>query len=298
MEGKFIVCTDSGCDFKVEDFERYSIFAMPLKYNLNGAEYEDTMRNEDCHTFYEGMRAGNTPKTSQANTVQFTEFWEPILEKYGLPIVHIALGSAISGTYNSGVMAAEELKEKYPSAPVYVVDSTLASIGYGILAARAAEMRDEGATAQECIAWLEENKPNMHAYYTTDDLVYLYRSGRVSKTSAMLANALNICPILNLDLAGHLLVQDKVRGTKKAIKKIHEYVEENVIDPQDQIAYICHSDIPERAQAFGEEIKEKFGFKGTWYTYIGPTIGANCGPQLMAVFFFGKPRTMKGYNGE
>lgn len=298
MEKKFIVCTDSGCDLKVEDCEQYEIFAMPLKYELNGVEHTDTMRNEDCHIFYEGMRAGDAPKTSQANTVQFTEFWTPLLEKYDLPIVHIALGSAISGTYNSGVMAAEAIKESFPDAEIYMVDSTLASIGYGILAQYAADMRDNGATPQECVAWLEENKPRMHAYYTTDDLKYLYRSGRVSKTSAMLANALNICPILNLDLAGHLLVQDKVRGTKKAIKKIHEYVAENVINAEEQVTYVCHSDIEERAHKFGEDLKAEFGFKEIKYTYIGPTIGANCGPQLMAIFFLGKPRTMKGYNGE
>ena len=67
--------------------------------------------------------------------------------------------------------------------------------------------------------------------------------------------------------------------------------------PEDQVAYVCHSDIPEQAMKFGEEIKERYGFKDMKYTYIGPTIGANCGPGLMAVFFFGKKRTMDGYKG-
>lgn len=132
----------------------------------------------------------------------------------------------------------------------------------------------------------------MQPYYTTDDLTYLYRSGRVSKAGMVVAHALNINPILNLDKEGHLLVIEKVRGQKNTIKRIHKIIEELVVEPENQTLYICHSDIPEKAKVFGDEIKEKYGFKDVYYTYIGPTIGSHCGPGLMAAFFFGKDRTM------
>ena len=113
-----------------------------------------------------------------------------------------------------------------------------------------------------------------------------------------MGEALNICPLLNLDLEGHLIVQEKVRGLKKTIRRIHEIVGNLVENPQDTVAYVCHSDIPEKAKEFGDEFQKEFGFKEIKYTYIGPTIGANCGPGLMAIFFWGKKRTMDGYKGE
>ena len=298
MEKNFIVCTDSGCDLSIEVLTEHEIYPLPLQYELNGKLVSDTMKHEDCHMFYEGMRAGDCPKTSQVNSVQFVDFWTPIINEHHQPIIHISLGSGVSGTYHNGCLAAEDIKEDLPEAEIHMIDSTLCSVGYGMLALKAAEMRDAGAGLQECIDWLEEHKGNMNTWYTTDELKYLYRSGRVSKLGAILGEALNICPILNLDLEGHLIVQEKVRGLKKTIRRIHEIIGGIVEDADQQTAYICHSDIPEQAEKFGEEIKEKFGFKEMKYTYIGPTIGANCGPGLMAVFFWGKKRTMDGYKGK
>jgi len=297
MDRKFVVCTDSGCDLDITVLNEHDIIAIPLQYELNGQIISDTMKQEDCHLFYEGMRNGDCPKTSQLNPMQFVDFWTPIVEKYHLPIIHISLGSGVSGTYHNGCMAAEDIAESLPEAEIHMLDSTLCSVGYGMLALKAAEMRDEGKSLEEALAWLEENKSRMNTWYTTDELKYLYRSGRVSKLGAILGEALNICPILNLDLEGHLSVQEKVRGLKKTIKRIYEIVDGIVEDPEDEVAYICHSDVPEQAMKWGEDIKQKYGFKDVKYTYIGPTIGSNCGPGLMAVFFWGKKRTMDGYKG-
>ena len=298
MEKKFIICTDSGCDLSGNVLAEHGIYAMPLQYELNGKLYSDTMKNEDTRKFYQGMRDGDVPKTSQANFEQFIDFWTPIIEEYHLPLVHLSLGSGVSGTFNNGCLAAEQIKETLPEAEIHVVDSTLCSVGYGMLALHAAEMMNSGESADAAVDWLENNKARMNTWYTTDELKYLYRSGRVSKIGAVLADALNICPILNLDLEGHLLVQEKVRGLKKTIRRIHEIMDELVENPEEEIAYVCHSDIEEKAREFGEEIKERYGFKEMRYTLIGPTIGANCGPGLMAIFFYGKPRTMKGNKGE
>ncbi len=297
MEKKFVVCTDSGCDLDITVLNANDIHAFPLQYELDGKIIEDTMKAEDCHRFYDGMRNGDCPKTSQINYLQFIDFWTPLVKEYHLPIIHICLGSGVSGTFNNGVMAAEEIRETLPEAEVHMVDSTLCSVGYGMLSLEAARMRDEGKPVEETINWLEEHKGNINTWYTTDELKYLYRSGRVSKIGAIIGEALNICPILNLDLAGHLIVQEKVRGLKKTIRRIHEIMDGILENPEEQVAWVCHSDIPEDARKFGEEIKEKYGFKDLKYTYIGPTIGSNCGPGLMAVFFYGKKRTMDGYKG-
>lgn len=287
--GKFIVTTDSGCDLSMQFCREKGIIPVEMNYSLNGESKRDTMNQSDLRQFYDGMRNGDVPKTSQVTPNQYIEFWTPLL-KEGLPIVHISLGSGISGTYANGVMAAQTLMEDYPGADIRVVDSTLASVGYGMLAIMAADMRDAGKSVSECEDYLNEIKSRINTYYTTGDLTYLYRSGRVSKTGMVIAHALNIWPILNLDLEGHLVVQSKERGRKNTVNRIHEIISSLCENPEEQTLYICHSDIPDEAHAFGEEIKEKFGFKDVFYTYIGTTIGSNCGPGLMAAFFIGKKR--------
>lgn len=292
---RFIVTTDSGCDLPLELLRERDITPCMLNYILDGQVCTDTMIQSDCHAFYERMRAGAIPKTSQFNPSQFVDFWRPLLAQ-GLPIVHICLGSGVSGTWNNGLMAAQTLEEEIPGSKIHVVDSTLCSTGYGMLALEAARMRDEGKSAEECVAWLEENKIRVNTWYTTDELLYLRRSGRCSRASAAIGTALRICPILNLDAEGHLIVQERVRTLPKTLQRIHEIIGATVERPEEQTLYICHSDIPEQARQFGEDLQRELGFRDVYDTYIGTIIGSNCGPGLMAAFYFGKPRTMDGYH--
>lgn len=287
---KFIVTTDSGCDLSGEYCESLGIVPLKMCWTAGEENITDTMVPTELKAFYDGMRSGMEPKTSQVTPYQYIEFWTPLLERK-LPIVHIALGSAISGTYANGVKAAEMMREEHPDCIIHVVDSTLASVGYGMLAINAAKMRDEGFTPEQCVAELERTKASVNTIYTTGDLTYLYRSGRVSRTGMVVAHALNIWPILRLNIEGTLLVTAKERGKKHTLDRINKIIEEAVLEPEKQTLYICHSDIPEEAHEFGESLKELFGFKDVFYTYIGTTIGSNCGPGLMAAFFTGKDRT-------
>ncbi len=257
---RFIVTTDSGCDLPLSKLNERGISAMRIQYEMDGQLVSDTMLHEDCKEFYAKMRAGRVPKTSQINIGQFVDFWKEEA-KAGLPIVHICLGSGISGTYANGLLALERLREEMPEAEIHLVDSTLASVGYGMLALKAADMRDEGKTADECEAWLNEHKIEINTYYTTSDLTYLYRSGRVSRAGMHIAHMLNINPILNLDSAGHLIVQEKIRGKKATIERIHKIIGELVENAPEQTLYICHSDIPEEAKQFGDDIQKEFGFR-------------------------------------
>ena len=282
--------TDSGCDLSGEYCESLGIVPLKMCWTAGEENITDTMVPTELKAFYDGMRSGTEPKTSQVTPYQYIEFWTPLLERK-LPIVHIALGSAISGTYANGVKAAEMMREEHPDCVIHVVDSTLASVGYGMLAINAAKMRDEGFTPEQCVAELERTKASVNTIYTTGDLTYLYRSGRVSRTGMVVAHALNIWPILRLNIEGTLLVTAKERGKKHTLDRINKIIEEAVLEPEKQTLYICHSDIPEEAHEFGESLKELFGFKDVFYTYIGTTIGSNCGPGLMAAFFTGKDRT-------
>jgi DegV family protein with EDD domain len=290
---KFCVATDSGCDLPATFCKERSIYAYPMKYTLENTEYQDMMDPKDCLEFYNQMRNGAVPHTSQMTPFDFVDFWSDLLDRFKLPIVHIALGSAISGTFANAKIAQDLILKSHPEAKIYVVDSTLASIGYGMLCIWAADMRDEGKTPEECVEWLEKQKIFINTYYTTNDLKYLHRSGRVSKAGVVVATALSINPILNLDKEGHLIVREKVRGRKKAFNRIYEIVEELVINPQDQIVYICHSDCEKNeVEAFSNTLIQRIGFKDSFISYIGPTIGAHSGPGLIAAFFTGQPRFM------
>ncbi|MGI6188979.1 MAG: DegV family protein [Clostridiales bacterium] len=288
---KYCVSTDSGCDLPATFCQDREIYAYRMKYVIGDKTYTDQMNPEDSIAFYNKMRAGDVPRTSQMTPNEFIDFWSTLYEKLNLPIVHVAMGSGISGTYSNAVIARDMFVESHPDAKVFVVDSTLASIGYGMLCIWAADMRDAGETPENCVEWLEMNRININTYYTCDDLKYLYRSGRVSKTGAAVGTILNINPILNLDKEGHLIVQEKVRGRKKAFRRIYEIVEERVINPSSQTVYICHSDCSnEDVKTFSETLINRIGFKDSFISYISSTIGSHCGPGLIAAFFVGKPR--------
>ncbi|HMM06606.1 MAG TPA: DegV family protein [Clostridiales bacterium] len=289
---RFQLMTDSGCDLPMSLCKERGIIPLQLSYEIDGVTYLDAMDHADCHRFYEWMREGKVPHTSQITPSQYLDFWKDALAQKDLPIVHISMGSGISGTYNNALIAKDQLLQEFPDALIDVVDSTLASVGYGMLALASADLRDQGKTPAECGAWLNAHKGEINTYYTTGDLSYLYRSGRVSRAGMVIAHALNIWPILNLDAGGHLIVQEKARGKKKTVQRIHQIIGELCPHPENQVLFICHSDIYAEAKEFGDGIQGQFGFKDVYYTYIGSTIGTHSGPGLMAAFFYGKPRTM------
>lgn len=289
---EFCVSTDSGCDLPADYCEKRSIYPYRMKYTIGREEYADRMYPDDCRAFYEKMRGGAVPHTSQMTIFEFARFWSGLYEKLRLPILHVALGSGISGTYANALLAKEMFLKQHPEAKLLVVDSTLASIGYGMLCVWAADQRDAGKTPEECEKSLNERKASVNTYYTTNDLQYLYRSGRVSRTGKVVATTLNINPILNLDRAGHLIVRERIRGRGRALGRIADIVGQLVAEPERQTLYLCHSDCAEEeVRSFSRMLSDRFGFPDVFVSLIGPTIGSHCGPGLIAAFFVGKERT-------
>ncbi len=285
----FIITTDSSSDLSLEMCRQKDIRPLMMTYTMDGEAITDTMEETDIIAFYNKIRADKEPKTSQINMMEYVDFWTPMLAE-SKQILHISLGSAISGTYENGLRASELIRESNPDAQIVVIDSISASMGVGMLTLIAAQLRDEGKTIEETAAWLNENKHKAHAYYTTSDLTYLYRGGRVSRTSKNFAHLLGIQPILNLAPNGSLQVFDKARGDRGTLNRFCAIVESIVKNPEKQTLYISHADNLEKAMIYGEAIKEKIGFKDVCYTFIGSTIGTHTGPGLVAVFFLGEER--------
>ncbi len=287
---RFLLCTDSGSDLSLDACRELDIIPLKMKYSIDDKIYTDGMTVESVKELYEKMREGAAPKTAQLNVSEFIDFWTPLLSEKK-PILHISMGSGISGTYANAELAKSMIIEKHPDAQIYIVDSLLASYAYGMLCIDISRMRAEGKTIEECYNWALERRHNVNTFYTTGDLKYLYRGGRVSRAGAIVGTVLNINPILKLDKDGHLLVCDKSRGEKATERRVRELIGSIVTDAKDQTLYISHSDAFEKAQKYGEAIKAEFGFRDISYTYIGSTIGSHTGPGLVAFFFYGKPRT-------
>ena len=235
------------------------------------------------------MRAGRIARTSQINPGEFIDFWRPLAEA-GEDVLHVSLAAAISGSCNNARSAAETLMGEYPGWTCRVVDSANASAGFGLMVLRAVNNRGGGLDLEANARELEGVAHNVNSIFTTNDLTYLYRGGRVSRTAAAFGTALNIVPIMHLDYEGHLEVWQKVRGDRQCFKKLIKDVKELVVDAAGQTLVISEADAPEKAREFGEALKAECGFKDVFYTHIGPIIGAHTGPGLISVFFVGKER--------
>ena len=224
-----------------------------------------------------------------AKTEKTGESMESILAE-GKDIVSINFSSALSTTYQSACIAAHDMKEEFPDANIYVVDSLSASLGQGLLLYLAAHKKQEGLSAQELVQWVEDNKLHIDHWFTVDDLNYLKMGGRVSATTAFLGTMLSIKPVMHTSDEGKLVPVGKARGRKAAIKALLDKIETLGIHPENQTMFICHADCELDARAVAQQIKERFGTKTVYINYIGPVIGSHTGPNTMGIFFVGTQR--------
>ena len=205
-------------------------------------------------------------------------------------MLYIAFSSGLSGTYQSAVLAREELKQRFPDRRLEVFDSLCASMGEGLLVYHAAKLRQAGKSLDEVLAWLKENVLNLCHWFTVDDLNHLKRGGRVSTATALVGTMLGIKPVLHVDDEGHLIPVSKVRGRKQSLDALVRRMEDTVLDPADQMVFISHGDCLEDAQYVERQIREKLGVQQVKLGFIGPVIGAHSGPGTVALFFLGKER--------
>ncbi len=285
----YIICTDTGSDLNDELYCKYDIIPLKMEYEVDGKTYEDDYSDEALKKFYQNMREGAVPKTSQINVSRYVEFFEELLEKSNT-IIYIGLSSGISGSFNNSQLAAKEVMEKHAGAKIYCVDSLGACLMGGMLSISASDNRKNGMSAEQNVEWLNQMRHNINVYYTTPDLTYLQRGGRVSKTSAVVAHMLGINPILTVTTDGKLVSCDKVRGEKQTIAKIQKSIQNSVIDPENTTLYIAHSDCYDRAVGIATKYKVEVGFGDVVITNIGSIIGAHTGPGLVSIFYYGKER--------
>ena len=282
---EFIISTDSTVDLPKEFLEEKKVPFVSLSYIIDGATYKDG-EGLTSKEFYDKIREGAMPTTSQVNPDQARELFESIL-KEGKDILHIAFTSGLSGTYNSCRIAAEELSEEYPDSKIVVIDSLCAASGGGMLLYKALELKDQGKSLDEIATWVEENKLHVCHDVTVDDLFHLHRGGRVSKTSAVLGTIIKIKPIIHVNEEGKLIVIGKERGRKKALQTLVERMEKQSQGFENDIVMITHGDAPEDAEYVKGVIEERFGIHNIMINPLGTVIGSHTGPGVIAIFYMG-----------
>lgn len=284
------IITDSGCDLSLDYVKENNIEVVPLMVNINGKFIPDdlgqTLSRQD---FYDLLKDGILPTTTQVNIGSFYEVFKTYIEK-GDEIVYIGLSSALSGTYNSAVKAKEMLLEEYSNAKIYTIDSLSASLGEGLLVYTLKELLDKGTPLLEAIKFIEENKRKVIHSIIVDDLNHLKRGGRLSGAAAAVGSILNIKPVLKVDDEGKAVVADKVKGRKRAIKYLFNDYNERGVYKKEQVVFIMNAAAKEDAELLKNMIETESVAKKVIIYDIGCVIGSHTGPGALAVVYFGDKR--------
>ena len=283
------IITDSSCDFTDAMCARLDIAYTPLTVTYNGESHSNFSEEAAIKTFYNELRSGVTATTSAANPDDWAKVMGPALAE-GHDLLVIAFTSGLSTTYQSAVIAAEDLREQYPDRKINVVDSLCAALGQGLLIWYACQKRDAGMSLDELTAWVEENKLHICHWVTVDDLSHLKRGGRISATTALVGTMLNIKPIIHVNDEGKLINVGKIRGRKGAIEHIAAKVGELGEGYDNETCFVVHGDCEDDANVLANILKEKYAVKNVHIGYLGPVIGAHTGPGVLAVFFMGNHR--------
>ncbi len=285
----YIIYTDSACDIKPEILEEWGCRFLPLTFRFSDSDAEYRDGQIDPKEFYAQMRAGKIAKTAAVNAQSFAEEFDGILAG-GTDILYIGFSSGLSTTYNSGRVAAEQMREKYPDRKIIAVDSLSASAGFGLLVYLTVQKKNEGASIEEAAAFAEETRFHLCHWFTVDDLVYLKRGGRISPTLAFVGNALGIKPVLHMDDEGHLINMSKVRGRRSSVAALADKYGELALDREGGTVFICHGDCDGDVEELKGILDRRYGAKVMLVTYTGTVIGAHSGPGTLALFFVGEHR--------
>lgn len=282
------IITDTCCDFPAHMYKELDLEVVSLSVLYKGVNYNEY--SEDwLKELFDGLRKGETTSTAAVNPEGWSAVIEPVLQA-GSDALVMAFSSGLSTTYQSAVIAAQELLEKYPDRKINVVDTLCASLGQGLLVWYACQKRDEGMSLEELTDWCENNKLNLCHWFTVDDLMYLKRGGRVSAATALVGTMLQIKPVLHVDNEGHLINVAKTRGRKASIEALAAKMGDTAISGANDTVFICHGDCQKDADYLANLVKEKYGVKNVFIYYVGAVIGSHSGPGTLALFYLGKNR--------
>ena len=289
----FDIITDSASNLTEDIVEKYNIRIISNMCRIDGEDYicyEPGRDDEaDGRFFYDKLREGADVTTSLISPGTLMEVFEESLEK-GNDVLFICMSSGLTGTFQSALVAAEDLNEEYPDRKCIAIDSMSASLGEGFLAVKASKLRENGCSIEETQKWIEDNKLKMRHIFTVDDLKFLKKGGRISGITSLIGNVLGIKPVLYATDQGTIEMLSPVRGRKKSIKAlIGDFMNYVDIDANDMIG-IAHCDCKEESMIIEKAIREKYPDTEIINKVYDRCSGAHVGPGALCVFFMGKDR--------
>lgn len=287
----FEIVTDSSCNLTEATIDELGLHILPLTFMVDGTEHRSYLKGQvtDLKQFYTMMRAGKVIKTSLPNVAESEQTLRSILDA-GKDVLYLGFSSGLSGTYESTALLCRQLSDAYPDRKLVAVDTLAASGGEGLLVYHAAQLARAGKSLEKVAQWVEDNKLHLAHWFTVDDLMFLFRGGRVSRTSAWAGTMLNIKPVMHVDDEGHLIPLEKVRGRKKSLKALVKHMAASVNRPIQEPIFITHGDCIEDAEYLAGLVRDELGVSDIRINYVDPVIGAHSGPGTMALFFLADKR--------
>ncbi len=279
---KVIITGDSTNDLSLELLKKHNIKIKPLTITLGEHSYSDGVDIDPDFIYKYHSEHGILPKTSAVNIAEMTDFFKPLVDE-GYAIVHFALSSQMSSTFQNSLIAAEDFED------VYVIDTKNLSTGEGLMMLKAAEMAEQGVDAKTIFEEISALVPKVDASFVIDNLEYLHKGGRCSALAALGANLLKLKPCIEVR-NGSMGVGKKYRG--KYIDTLKTYVQERLSDYSDidlSRVFVTHAGCDEEiVNAVVEEVKKTAPFEEIIVTRAGCTISSHCGADTLGVLYIRK----------
>lgn len=273
------IITDSMCDVPKDYVKSHNIRVMPLTVNFGYESYKDGIDLTLDEFLAKLEKSEVLPTTSQVPPGDFLEaFREEIA--LGNKVISIHGSSQLSGTYNSAVMAMEQIGGE----DIHVIDSEAITLGAGVLVIKAARLAEEGLEPEEIVKEIEASKRRLKSLFILDTLKYLHKGGRLSLSASIVGSILNIKPILTVK-GGKMELYGKERGIKKAIASVIDTVKENGWTLDGKVIGINHIADLENMRLLEEELKREYSIKEIIRGEVGSVVATHGGPGAVAFYF-------------
>jgi len=274
------IFTDSCSDLRPEQIAEHHLHIVPLYVHFDDQAFLDGVTISPPELFERVKQTGSLPKTSAPSMQTFVDSFAPADE-----LVYVGISSRLSASIQSALLAKAELGNK----EIYVIDSLTLSSAIGLLALKAAQLRDEGKSAREISDELKTWVPKTHCAFVIDTLDYLYMGGRCSAMSKVVGSMLKIRPIIEVAPDGTLGVKTKVGGSrKKALSALLDDFKSNISTIDLSRVFITHTSSNEDAEALKDELLKIAPIKEVCISNAGATIASHCGPGTIGILYLNK----------